>query len=412
MVIKSKVNLDYILAFFLFAGIWSSFSEHLTTIKTISAIAGYVFIVYFLAVKKYFPRFDKSIFLLVLAFFVSLTISALFSADPLYSFKWIKKTYWVPLSLVGIFLFIRDKNLKIKTVLLAFIFTFFINNFYFFYKTIQVSHTVNIFSPKFIPDRNYSFYVPIFLPFALAGIIYFSNMLLRIVILVEITFGLILLVLTGARGAYLSCMLEIILFILFVVHFLYKRYFLKYERQTIIKLIAIPLLVMLIGFAALLNHPKVKAAFHRGLSPNGRDQIIADRFPVIFKHHPILGLGYGRQLYFRFLEEHNVPKRFGHYDKKEGRYVYHSDEGIYLQTIIRQGLLGFFVFIPLFVLSLKRSFVLSFRKSYDLNIKVFYFSLFLVMFCHYFLRGFIETLDLGGFILFTLFISEKIWDYG
>jgi len=83
----------------------------------------------------------------------------------------------------------------------------------------------------------------------------------------------------------------------------------------------------------------VKGALHRGLSPNGRDIIIKDRFFPILKAHPLLGLGYGRKLYFNFLDKHHIPKRFGHYDPDEKRFIYHSDEGLFLQTIIRQGLL-------------------------------------------------------------------------
>jgi hypothetical protein len=175
-----------------------------------------------------------------------------------------------------------------------------------------------------------------------------------------------------------------------------------------VTLIIIVLLLISTGLGIKFrNHPKVKAAIQRGISPNGRDVIIKDRFFVIFKEHPILGLGYGRLLYFNFLEKHHVPKRLGHYDPQEKRFVYYSDEGLFLQTIIRQGVVGLLVFIPLFFYSLKLSFLYT-RKEKDFLKKCYFFSIFIVLFAHYLIRGLVETLSLTYFfpLVLSLALSE------
>ncbi|GEM_PF-4495877 len=396
-----KKYIDNFILFFLFTGIVSLFTECLMTPKTISAIMLYFFLIYkHLVLKEKFPSgAKKSLLILLFLFFVSLCLSAIFSEMPLYSFEWIKKSYWVSIPLGLAVLSIGYKKNVFKIILLAFITVFILNNLHFYLKAVKECHTWDLFSKTFIPDRNYTFYLGLLLPFALSSLLVFNNLIFRCFLILNIFFSLAFLFPIGSRGAFVTIFLEIILWIIFVSFLMWKN-----NKKIIIT----GWIVLLLGFSFLAykyhSHPMVKGAIKRRLSPNGRNIIIKDRFFLVLKHRPVLGIGYGRLLYFNFLEKYHVPKRCGRYDSKEKRFIYYSDEGIFLQTIIRQGLIGALIFILLFLYSLKEAFLKCLKTKIFIE-KGMFFAIFSVLIAHYFIRGLVETLSLTYFVFFIFIIA-------
>ncbi|OAG27676.1 hypothetical protein TH606_05625 [Thermodesulfatator autotrophicus] len=397
-----RISIDHLICFFVFTGIISLVSEFLMTPRTISAICLYILFflqVYLLGLKQL--QINRKLIVVLFFFFLSLFVSALLSEDPLYSFKWIKKDFWVSLALGLGIIVCRKKILLLKTILFSFFMSLFFNNIHFYHKAAIQCKTLDIFSPHFIIDRNYSFILPILISFSLACFWYFKNIYLRIFIFINLIFGTTFMILTGARGGYVSLFIVYFLWTIFLVYLsLKERGYLNLKLITI-SLLLIAFLLSVFGIATSF-HPKVQAALKRGFSPNGRDVIIKTRFPVIFKEHPFFGLGYGRRLYFDFLDKHNVPKIHGHYSAKEKRFVYHSDEGIFIQTIIRQGILGFMVFIVLICLALKFSFksALSANKLESL----ISFSIFSCIISSVCFRGLVETIKLTEFVLLVFIL--------
>jgi len=403
MKIFFEKHTDDLILFFIFTGIVSLYSEFLTTPKTISGICLYLLLFYkhIILKRPFLKETNKKLLIFVGLFFLSLFVSAIFSEMPLYSLHWIKKSYWVSLPLGFAIISVGERALKVAFA--GFVTIFVGNVFHFYFKAVRECHTFNPFSPHFVPDRNFTIYLGILLPFAVGSVLVFRNIFFKLFLLFNILLSFLLLFPIGSRGGYVVAFLTILLWIIFSLAILWK----KGHKKSVV-LITFVLLLILTGLGIKFrNHPKVKAAIQRGISPNGRDVIIKDRFFVIFKEHPILGLGYGRLLYFNFLEKHHVPKRLGHYDPQEKRFVYYSDEGLFLQTIIRQGVVGLLVFIPLFFYSLKLSFLYT-RKEKDFLKKCYFFSIFIVLFAHYLIRGLVETLSLTYFfpLVLSLALSE------
>ncbi len=404
--------LDKALLFIIFSGIVSALSEFLMTPRTISAIC--LYLLFFLNLKhskKTLQVLNKEILLLSFLFFLSLSISALASENPLYSFHWIKKTYWVPLAIILGSISIDNRENLFKIFLGAMVTTLFVNNIYFYLKSVSNYHVYNLFSSDFVVDRNYSFLLGILLPFSFASSFYFRQIWVKIFCLINTIMGMLLLIPCGTpqggtvRGAYITLFIEILILFIFLFHYikirtLPKKWFLAGSIGIILGLIYL--------FSLFSSHPIIKKAMQKGFSSSGRIVMIRERLPLVFKEHPFLGIGYGRLLYFSFLQKHNI-KRGKYYDHQEKRYVYISDEGVFLQTLIRQGILGFLTFLCLYFYSVWRSFQIMFRTRLLLN-KVLFFSVAAVLVGEYFFRGLVETLSLGPFfiVITPLFLKEKL----
>ncbi len=394
-------NIDYLILFFIFTGIISLCSEFLMTPRTISGIA--LYLLAFIKILQNFHKIklNKYLILSIILFFISLFVSALLSEDPFYSIKWIKKIYWVSLAIgLGIISQFNNQKTLFKTVLLAFVITLCLNNIHFYIKAFNSSQTFNVFSPNFVVDRNYSSLFPILFVFGIFSIFYFQNIWFKIFVSLNIFWGFLLIVTTGARGAYGSLFIATVLSILLIGYI-----FFNFSKRQLFLISMIFLSFFSLCFILLSNNPKFKAALKRGISPNGRDVIIKTRFPVIFKERPFFGIGLGRKLYFDFLDKHNVPKIYGHYDSKEKRFVYYSDEGIFIQTIIRQGLIGFAIFLFLFIYSIYISIKKSISLKEDLEVRCISGAIFVILISHYFFRGLVETLSMKLFFVFIFLLT-------
>ena len=213
----------------------------------------------------------------------------------MYSLKWIKKSYWVSVAIGLAIISICYKKELFKALIITFLIIFIWDNYYFYLKAVEHCKIWDIFSPKFTADRNYTSLLPMLFPFALTSMLIYKNFVIRGIIVLNILFAFLLLFTIGSRGAFVSIFVEIILWLIFVIIM-----FFKVQKKTVIYLALV--FCSIIGFVVYNyhNHPMVKSAIKRGISLNGRDVIIKDRFPVIFKERPILGIGYGRYFILTF----------------------------------------------------------------------------------------------------------------
>ena len=402
-----KIHLNDFILFFIFTGIVSTLSEFLMTPRTISGLALYFlfFLKYFVFKYNFNTKLDKRLLILYFLFFLSLFVSAVLSEDPFYSFHWIKKSYWVSLAItLGVVSIGFEKKL-FKTLICSMIITLFLNNMHFYFKAVKICHTYNIFSSKFFIDRNYSSLLEILLPFGFFGIFYFRSNLFKIFTLLNTLAGIVLLILCGTpqgstvRGAYISIFCEFLVFI-FLLKYI-PQYRIWAKRIFIIFSIGIVSV-----FLVLKNHKVIKNAFRKCFSSSGRIMIIKDRLPLFIKYKPIFGIGYGRNLYFNFLNKHHVPKRGGYYDKKEKQFVYFSDEGLFIQTFMRQGIIGLIIFIILYGYSIKLSFNLGVSIN-NQNFKIIYFTILTILIGHFFVRGLVETLSLTSYFILISFLLPQ-----
>jgi len=405
--LKVRVYVDYLILFFIFTGIVSTLSEFLMTPRTISGLALYfLFFSKYLVLKCNFDaKVNKKLLILYLLFFFSLFVSAILSENPFYSFHWIKKSYWVSIAItLGVISIGFDERL-FKTLMYAMLVTLFLNNLHFYFKSVKAYHTYNLFASGFFIDRNYSTLLEILLPFGFFGIFYFGNNLLKVFTLLNTLAGIVLLILCGTpqgstvRGAYISVFCEFLIFV-FLLNYLPK--YKVWAKRLLILFLAGSVSV----FFAFKNHRVIQNALKKGLSSSGRVTIIKDRLPLFIKYKPIFGIGYGRKLYFDFLDKHHAPKRIGCYDKKEHRFIYFGDEGLFIQTFIRQGIFGLIIFLILYGYTVKLSFSLG-KSANNQRLKVIYFTIFTILIGHFLVRGLVETLSLTSYFILISFLLPQ-----
>jgi len=400
--LQSKLNKSWIIntqLFFLSLGIISAFSEFLTATKNISASILFIILLLNINLKKitlFYSYKNNGVLIALILFLILFVISGLQSIMPSYSLNYIRKDLIFGIT---IYLLRNNKNL-IAVIFGSFVFTLFITNIHYYLKASSLFNTYNIFNHSFEIERNFvSYILPIILPFNLYAVLFFNNIYLKALIFINILFSLMLLSSSGSRGAYFSIGLEVLIACIFSAIYFYR------QNKKVFKMIIVVFFVILgVIYYLIKDHPKFTVALDRGLWPNGRDIILEQRFNHIFYDNKILGIGFGKEIYWKTLEENNAPKTFG--TTKNGKFYWWRAHNTYADILFTGGILGLMSFIVLLVLSLQKSFrIIFFKKDNFLMPKVLMaMAISATILDHYVFRTLIESLYLGPLILLVFLL--------
>lgn len=331
----------------------------------------------------------------LLLFLTALILSSSLSSMPAYSFNMVYKHYTVSfLMALGFLISIRSKK-DLETIIIVLAGMTIIADLHYLYQASVTHHTWNITSKSFQIDRNYSYVIPLLLPFLLGSWFLAPRLRWKVIISLGILLTVLLALLTGRRAGYFSVGMEVIIFLFFYLRLLAGK--VSGRRIALISLAALLIGSGLIALAS--NTKQFQAAIERGLSPNGRDVIISDRLPVLSGHF-LIGAGYGKEIYNNLLEYNKVPHRLGR--KENGRFNYNDDEGTYIQILFRNGIAGFLAFLLFLFYPLYR----LFRHKADLNpAYLVLWSVGVLTLEQYILRGLVETFILSNLIpFFAIFL--------
>ncbi len=354
---------------------------------------------FFVRKEKLTIEADKVGIFALLLFLAGLILSSAFSSMPHYSFEMLFKHYFAAfLMSLGFLISIRSKR-DLEILIYALAGTTIATDLHYYYQAYTIHHTCNFTLDTFQIDRNFSYVIPLLLPFLLSSWFFVKKVHWKILILLGIVLTLVLALLTGRRAGYFSVGMEMLFFLFFYLKIMYQRGSHK-------SVVAVAIISLVVGVGALISVSQTtqfQAALERGLSPNGRDVIIKDRFFVLNDYF-VLGAGYGKEIYNAILEANNVPHRFGRYEK--GRFNYTDDEGTYIQVLFRNGIAGFtallvFLFYPLYRLF-----------KYPVTIDPFYLAMWsigVLTLEQYVLRGLVETFILSNLLpFFAIFIRTDV----
>jgi len=353
---------------------------------------------YFYFIQKY-----KIHFIAILFIIISILLS-IFSTFP----NFLESLDEFRGSMLNIILFfIISLSLK-KENLIYYIFTIIISlmaNILIY--TFSSFHYFNI--PSRIP-RDFSDKAELLFPFLMAILFLIKkNYLFYLGIFLSI-FTLFLLLLTGARGGWISVGGEVV--IISVIIFFRNIKFLKKRIVKKMLFIIIGFLVtfLFIIFYLIKYSPFIKHKFYQGLSSNGRDIIVKTRFPIFWKYGNFwVGIGGpGNYQYNAFLQKHNAPKRMGEWKGK--KFLYYSDEPFLLQIFYKEGIIGvisFLFFIVLFIISVAKELL---KKKNSLFQYIFYTALLSSFIGTYIIRGLVEAREFK-YLFFYLIIFIALKEY-
>lgn len=399
--IRYNPSIDRIIFFLSLATLVTFLPLFLTAPKNIFTVLllvalGYKF---FVRKEKLTIEADKVGIIALLLFLAALILSSAFSDMPLYSFKMLFKHYFAAfLMSFGFLVSIRSKK-DLEILIFALAGTTIFTDLHYYYQAYSTHHTWNFTLNTFQIDRNFSYVIPLLLPFLLSSWFLVKKIHWKTLILLGIVLTLVLALLTGRRAGYFSVGMEMLFFLFFYIKTMRWRGSFK-------SVVAVAIISLVVGVGVLMSVSKTtqfQAAIERGLSPNGRDVIIKDRFSVLNDYF-VLGAGYGKEIYNATLEANNVPHRLGR--NENGRFNYSDDEGTYIQVLFRNGIAGFtalliFLFYPLYRL---------FR--HPVKIDPFYlvmWSIGVLTLEQYVLRGLVETFILSNLLpFFAIFIRADV----
>ena len=404
--IKSD-KIDYIISLFLGMYLFGFFINSLTFIKYIGLYGAILFFVIglFYDRKNYYKVYydnNKILFFALLLFIFSIILSILFAySDVNNSIREFRRDFLNISIFILITLFIRKKNflfyIFIYSIMGAFIFDI-VSNLYEYY-----IHNKNLnFSIRL--NRNFANYFEIIYPFSLSFLFILKNRL-KYMFIIIIFLGLFELVLTGARGAWISVISET--FIFFILLMILKKEY--------IKTILISFIFIMVGNFLIFNYMYKHSSFiknkiNQGLTyTSGRDEIIKTRLPIFLKHgNFFIGIGGpDNYQYNKFLNTYKAKHIYG-YNTKIG-YHYLSDEPFLLQIFYKEGIIGVLTFLFLSGVFLWKGFF--YLKSYSkLEYKIFVVSIISSFVGYYLIRGLVEGRELKYIVLFIglyLFTKEN-----
>ena len=399
-----QLYLEKLISFSLGLYLFGFLINGLTPLKYIGLItSALLFIFYFIknynfvieTYKNYLLN-NKMLFMLFFLFIISILISIIFAfSNSLPSLKEFRITF-VNISIFMIIASgIQNKTLK-KTIFYSIIYAFMFDIYIFAFHYIQKNPHLN-FSIRL--NRLFANYFEILYPFILISFFLLKNKWAKITILLFLIFGFFELVLTGSRGAWITVLIETILFAFYLI--LIEK---KYLKKIIIYSFATITSFLLI-FIYIYNHSSlIQYKFKQGLNPNGRYKIIQTRLPIFLKHGNFLtGIGGPNNYqYNKFLNYYKAPQILG--IKSEKKFHYFSDEPFLLQIFYKEGILGLITFLLFSFYFIWIGYKTIFSNSNKLN--KFVISTIIISFIgEYFIRGLVEGRSLKYLIFFlTLFI--------
>ncbi len=404
------LNLKNFISIFLGMYLFGFLINGLTFIKYIGLYGAMIFfIIYFTTNKSdVIESYKKSIlenkFLLILLLFVvfSILVSIVFAYS---NYKPSLKEFRITFLNMSIFMIIilgiNNRNLM-KLIFYSIIAAFTYDILSFSFQYIQNNPNLNL---SIRLDRHFSDYFEILYPFIFIVFFILKNRYIKISISAFLLIGFFDLILTGARGAWVTVLAETILLTIFI-SLIEKKYIKK-----IISFLIFILSLSTIFFIYLYNNSTlIQTKLKQGISPNGRSKEVKTRLPVFLKHGNFLvGIGGpGNYQYNKFLNDYNAPKIGG---AKEGnRFRYWSDEPFLLQIFYKEGLLGLSTFLSLSFYLMWLSFKILLSKN-NLSIKLFISALIISFIGEYFIRGIVEGRSFKYLVfysaLFIIFTCPK-----
>ena len=393
--------IENIIIGFLSLYLFGLFIEGFTFLKYIGLYGSILFFIINIMKKNY--QYDiynnnKFIINLYLAFLLANLISVLFSY---YNVDFSLKEFRVEFLNVSIFALISlsIKNVKLLSkmlfwsILLAFIFNT-LEYGYNYYSYSNLDFSIRL-------ERNYSDYFEILYPFLLGGLFIIKNKT-KYIIFIILLLGFFELLLTGARGAWISMIGETLLFFILIA-MIRKEYLKKIIMGTMIGSI----LLIGTGYYLFKHSNLIKSKFAQGVKPNGRVTIIKTRFPIFIKHGNLLtGLGLGSEQYNKFFYDYNAPKVYVKYNKNYIDYI--STEPIFINLLYKTGILGFLLYFIFSFVFIKYMFKLIKDNKYNIFDRIFIISIFSSYVGFYFIRGLVEIRSFKYMIIYlVLFLIIK-----
>ena len=348
--------------------------------------------------KDYYFRY-KILFNWLFLFILSIIVSMMFAfsdvAETIREFRiqFLNMTVFIMISLS-----IKNRKLLLQSFIFSILSGFIYDTIYYLAKYIKHNPKLNL---SIRLDRNFAVYFDFLYPFVLGGIFFLKNRL-RYLLIVFLAIATFEVVLTGARGTWVSAIAETVLFGI-MISIINKNYLKK-----VLAVGAISLIVVLIGGSYIYKNSKlIQFKIHQGLSTSGRTFIIKSRFPIIMEHGNILfGIGGpGSYQYITLLNHYHAPKKYGHYS--HGVYRYSADDPYLLQIFYKEGLFGLVTFLGFTYLFLLYSYRLLKQNT---RYKFILISITASFIGYFLIRGLVEGRDLRFLILyFGLFLlaSQK-----
>jgi len=391
-------SLQIITIFFLNIFLFGSFIEGFTTIKYIGLYAAILFYLIDIIKNKNFLYknyllANKLSFTLLFLFLLTVVISILFS-DFSYKegFRDFRVSFLNSLIFMIICINVKDKKLLLKYFTIFIVAAFAYDTFRYLVDYIKVNPRLDL---SIRLERNYSDYFILLYPFVLYTIFIIKNKL-RYFLIALLLVAFVELILTGARGAWVSSFIETLLLFTMMAFF---------KREYIVRFITGGILFAILfgsGGYFIYNHSSlIQEKLKQGISPNGRVNIVKNRLPIFLKHGNLL-VGVGGPNNFQYDAFLNKYKASTVYAKKisKDKFRYNSDGPFLLQIFYKEGIIGLITFL-----------LLVFNLFYiGYKYKNMYLLSTLISFAGYYLvRGLVENREFKYLIiLFIIILIAKI----
>jgi len=332
--------------------------------------------------------------ILVIALCLSAILSSIFAPAPLDSFKWFKKTY---LKLFLVFIVVEYifkhpdllRKLGILFSILGVLFTIFT---FYDYATKAILPNGNVDYGGTI--RKYINPLEVFLPFIPFAFISTNRRLIKGFWAIILFAGLIAVLLTGARGGWVSIGVSLTIWIAGYCYIRGKRItsFIPYAAGIII------------GIFLILNiipSSHIFSKINQGFDTSSRLEVVwpaaIDNYSKLSFTHKIIGNGLSKTTYLNDFREWYLQK-YGSYLTPEATLPPHN---IYLYALYKQGIIGLFLLLALIIVSLKYM-LLRLTGKHSLQMKFFGLSILSCLVGSYVIHGLVEDVY---FLQFTLIIS-------
>ena len=394
--IKNVKNIQFLIIIFLGMFVFGSFVHGLTKIQYIGLYGAILF--YLVDIVKYKTFLykqcfleNKVLFISLFLFLFSIILSIIFSfSNSMGSIKEFETEFLNTSIFVIIALNIKDKKVMMKILFYMIVLAFVYDTVRYAYIYIKNNPNLNL---SIRLSRNYSDYFLTTYPFVLNSFFVFRNKL-KYTILVLLAIGFVELILTGARGAWVSVVGETFIFIFFLGYL--KK---EYIKRILLSVGIISAILVGSGYYIYQNSSLLKYKLHQGVSPNGRDVIVKTRLPIFLKHGNLfIGIGGPENYqYIKFLNFYHAPKKFG-IQEKDG-FHYFGDEPFLLQIFYKEGIIGLITFLAFIFIFLYKSY--KSLNLYTLSVTTSFIGYFLI-------RGLVEGRELKFLLIyFGLFLIAK-----
>lgn len=379
------------------------FNEHMTAIKSIgigfTAIFGGVILLFHFKtsltnIRNVWKQNRIAVFTFIVMLIVMFVTSLFAYEDASVALRHLYKEVLYTSVLLFVFFLIKDKQKLIKFLLFACVLAMFSGNIHFFIKAINELQNIDY---SFRIDRHYSVYFMFIYPFVLVSFFAVTKNIYKLFIFILLLFGVVLMFYTGARGVWLSTMVQTLVIFYFLG--------ILFSKQSLI----VGIIVSLLSIVFIFSNELVASKFTQD-NTSGRWAILHDRAPIILENLNLVhGLGYGTQQYTAFMNDYNAPQRVGAPDGD--RFIYYHDEPYYISYLYHHGYFGLMLLIGFTFMFLRNSVCAIHRKSIS-NSKYFAIATIASFVGVFLVRGVFEGLHFNYlmilFSFYLLYANKKV----